>query len=509
MTIDPLNHKPSSISEIPLPASQSRPLDPHCEHSTDMAIAVRSVSKMYALYATPQARLKQSLWYALPRFIRGSQAPEFFREFWALRNISFEVSKGETVGIIGRNGSGKSTLLQIIAGTLTPTYGEVQINGRVAALLELGSGFNPEFTGRENVYLNGSILGLSQAEIDELYDDLVAFADIGQFIDQPVKLYSSGMVVRLAFAVQAFVPKQVWIVDEALSVGDVAFQRKCMAVLEKFKNGGGTVLLVSHDTQTVVRQCKRCLLLVEGELLIDGPSKPVTDLYQRIMFSNSAQNAELISIVRQQGLTQALAHIPTLNHSEGSSFQTIYLKSEPNSAYYALGTDNSLTDWYDPALTHTGEIIYGSGEAEIVDYGFYNDQKRQVNVVITGRNYTWAYRAKFYEDSHNVQFGMMLKTVDGITVAAYASKQEKVEIPFVPGGVEVEVSFNLRLNVNPGNYFLNGGISSYDEQGNFTYLNRGVDIYMLRVLAPDDRQPAGIAYLEPQFSYRVVGPQAS
>lgn len=240
--------------------------------SSDIAISVRNVSKMYPLYADPRDRLRQSLWYARPRLLRGSHPPEFFKEFWALQDVSFEVKRGETVGIIGRNGSGKSTLLQIIAGTLTPTGGEVQVNGRVAALLELGSGFNPEFTGRDNVYLNGSILGFSRDEMSELFDEIVAFADIGQFIDQPVKLYSSGMFVRLAFAVQACVKPDVLIVDEALAVGDVFFRQKCYARLEELMYQDTAVVLVTHSMTIVQDYCQNTAFLDKGRLMYFGES---------------------------------------------------------------------------------------------------------------------------------------------------------------------------------------------------------------------------------------------
>jgi lipopolysaccharide transport system ATP-binding protein len=236
----------------------------------NLAISVKNVSKMYPLYADPQARLRQSLWYALPKFLRGNHPPEFYKEFWALRNISFEVKKGETVGIIGRNGSGKSTLLQIIAGTLVPTGGEVGVNGRVAALLELGSGFNPEFTGRENVYLSGSILGFSREEIDDLFDEIAAFADIGQFIDQPVKLYSSGMFVRLAFAVHACVKPEILIVDEALAVGDVFFRQKCYARFQKLMGEGTSILFVTHSLPIIEEMCQYAILLNQGQSIFQG-----------------------------------------------------------------------------------------------------------------------------------------------------------------------------------------------------------------------------------------------
>jgi lipopolysaccharide transport system ATP-binding protein len=238
--------------------------------ATDVAIQVRGVGKMYRIYDRPQDRLKQMLW-------RGRRM--YGHEFWALRDISFDVHKGDTVGIIGRNGSGKSTLLQIIAGTLAPTEGEIAVHGRVAALLELGSGFNPEFTGRENVFLNGAILGFSREEMALYFDDIVAFADIGEFIDQPVKLYSSGMVVRLAFAVQAFVPKEVLIVDEALAVGDIFFQAKCMAQMRRLLDNGVTVLFVNHETGAVKSLCRRALLLDHGRMIENSTADIVAEKY--------------------------------------------------------------------------------------------------------------------------------------------------------------------------------------------------------------------------------------
>jgi len=239
--------------------------------SNGAAICVRGVSKRYLLYDRPQDRLKHAfLW----RIGKGCA-----REFWALRDISFEVNRGETIGVIGRNGSGKSTLLQIIAGILKPTCGEVTVHGRVSALLELGSGFDPEYTGRENVYMNGAILGLSPAEVDERFDAIAAFADIGQFIDQPVKLYSSGMFVRLAFAVATSFDPDILVVDEALAVGDIRFQHKCMARIKQMVDRGVSVLLVSHAPDTVKRFCQRALWLEQGENRYMGEAGAAVDNY--------------------------------------------------------------------------------------------------------------------------------------------------------------------------------------------------------------------------------------
>jgi lipopolysaccharide transport system ATP-binding protein len=245
--------------------------------SDDLAIKVEGLGKCYHIYDTPRDRLKQ---FILPRLqnMIGQRPKQYYREFWALRDVSFEVKKGETVAIIGRNGSGKSTLLQIICNTLNPTCGKVTTNGRIAALLELGSGFNPEFTGRENVYLNGTILGLSRSQIDAKYDSILRFADIGQFIDQPVKTYSSGMIVRLAFAVIAHVEADILLVDEALAVGDAVFTQKCMRFIRSFQQQG-TLLFVSHDMSSVTSLCRRGIWLDRGRCEIDGEAKKVCQAY--------------------------------------------------------------------------------------------------------------------------------------------------------------------------------------------------------------------------------------
>ena len=247
--------------------------------SDDIVLSVRNVSKCFEIYEKPVHRLYQTLC---------AGRKKFYREFWALKDISFDVRKGECVGIIGRNGAGKSTLLQIITGTLAATAGTVELKGRVAALLELGSGFNPEFTGRENVYMNGAILGLTRKEIDERFDDIVAFADIGDFIDQPVKTYSSGMMVRLAFAVNVFVDPEVLIVDEALAVGDAAFQRKCFMRMDALRQKGVTLILVTHDTGTVKSRCDRAIYLKDHVVKRNGPAEDVVAEYMRDMFPSES-----------------------------------------------------------------------------------------------------------------------------------------------------------------------------------------------------------------------------
>jgi ABC-type polysaccharide/polyol phosphate transport system ATPase subunit len=246
--------------------------------SSEIAIKVESLSKCYQIYGQPHDRLKQSIYPRLQR-LAGKQTKQYFREFWALKDVSFEIKKGETVGIIGRNGSGKSTLLQMICGTLNPTGGSIQTNGRIAALLELGSGFNPEFTGRENVYMNAAVIGLSREETDARFDRIVAFADIGDFIQQPVKNYSSGMFVRLAFAVSVHTQPAILVVDEALSVGDIAFQNKCMQKIRELKEQGTSILFVSHDLSTVQIICDRVIWLQQGQLMQQDDAVSVCQEY--------------------------------------------------------------------------------------------------------------------------------------------------------------------------------------------------------------------------------------
>jgi lipopolysaccharide transport system ATP-binding protein len=270
----------------------------------EFAIRIENVSKCYEIYDTPRDRLKQFL---LPRLARkvGRAPRQYFREFWAVKEVSFTVRKGETVGIIGRNGSGKSTLLQMICGTLTPSGGQIQTNGRIAALLELGSGFNPEFTGRENVYMNATVLGLSNDEIDARFNAIVAFADIGDFIEQPVKTYSSGMMVRLAFAVIAHVDADILVVDEALAVGDAFFTQKCMRFLRQFMQQG-TVLFVSHDTTALVNLCSKAVLLSHGQVVEIGTPKDVSKHYLASLYK-ARQDVDGVAGIMEEDATSTVA----------------------------------------------------------------------------------------------------------------------------------------------------------------------------------------------------------
>lgn len=304
----------------------SQPTTPAPDKQADIAIDVRGVGKTFRLYKRPQDRLLQ-------HFTRRT----LFREFHALDDISFQVRRGETIGIIGRNGSGKSTLLQMICGTLTPTQGQVTVHGRIAALLELGAGFNPEFTGRENVYLNASILGLTPRQVDERLDDIFAFADIGEFVDQPVKTYSSGMYVRLAFAVIAHVDADILVIDEALAVGDALFTQKCMRFLRKFRETG-TILFVSHDSSAVTNLCQRAIWLADGSIRQHGSAKDVCESYLAWLFGSQNQRQAVRGSQTETAQPQQWhdARLPYINASNLRNDLEIF-RFDPQQASFGQG----------------------------------------------------------------------------------------------------------------------------------------------------------------------------
>ncbi len=302
-----------------------------------LAINVSHLSKRYEIYDTPRDRLKQ---FVLPMIqgLTGNTPKQYFKEFWALQDISFQVEVGETVAIVGRNGSGKSTLLQIISGTLMPSSGRVETHGRIAALLELGSGFNPEFSGRENVYLSAVVLGLSKEEVDDKFDDIAAFADIGAFLDQPTKTYSSGMLMRLAFSVNTCLEPDILIVDEALSVGDVPFQSKCFKRLRKLSDAGTSILLVSHDISTVRSICRRALWLQQGGSEMWGEAKEVAKKYEKFCWQEQGVVLEAPEIE-----TKEFSNPPSLSANGDESFLGIPdLLFEPNPTFESNRQGSSM-----------------------------------------------------------------------------------------------------------------------------------------------------------------------
>lgn len=404
--------------------------------SDDFAVRVQGLSKCYEIYASPRDRLKQFLLPRLHGLLRRSPG-KYFRDFWALNDVSFDVQPGETVGIIGRNGSGKSTLLQMICGTLNPTRGSVQTRGRVAALLELGSGFNPDFTGRENVYLNAAVLGLSQHEIDARLADILDFADIGQFIDQPVKTYSSGMVVRLAFAVQSQIEPDILIVDEALSVGDAKFQAKCFDRLTKLKERGTSILLVTHSSEQIVTHCSRAVLLNDGAVVEIGEPRRIVNRYLDLLFGR----------VRKPDM-QTDAASPLLPVAP------------------VLASNYPLSQSTDLFSTHPGynphEYRWGDGSARILDFFLAADGEAYPSVIETGQQIVLAVSVQFVTEMVRPILGVTIKTKEGVTVYGVNSETLAVdafELLGQAGSVVVpELRFCCRLA--PGDYFVSLGLAS-------------------------------------------------
>jgi lipopolysaccharide transport system ATP-binding protein len=447
-----------------------------------VAIELSHVSKRFAMFAKPEDRLKQMVVPRLQRLVRATPG-KYFREFGAVNDVSLTVRRGETVGIIGRNGSGKSTLLQLIVGTLTPTSGNLNVHGRIAALLELGAGFNPEFTGRENVYVNGAILGCSREEMDEKFEAIAAFANIGEFIERPVKTYSSGMFVRLAFAVATAVEPDILVVDEALSVGDEAFQRKCFARIEAIKERGGTILFVSHSAQTIVQLCDRAVLMEAGEKILEGEPKLVVGQYQRLV-NASDDGAAIVKadISAMGGIARA---VQTLNLTELEAI-------EGDTSGQTNEEGDGQADYFDPNLNSESGIEFVSLGALISDVRVTTLGGKRVNVLRPRKRYVFRYLVTFNRSVNSVGFGMLIKTVNGFELGGIATVFEKsMQIEQINNGDSYEVAFEFDATLAEGRYFMNAGVLS-NLEGSLTYLHRLLDIISIRVVSPNLRISTGV-----------------
>ncbi|QKQ77346.1 ABC transporter ATP-binding protein [Nostoc sp. TCL240-02] len=399
-----------------------------------IAISLKNVSKCYKRYARPVDRLKELL---LP-------GKTYAQEFWAVRDVSFEVIKGETMGIIGRNGAGKSTLLQLICGTLTPTSGELQVNGRVAALLELGAGFNPEFTGRENVYMNGAIMGLSRQEVDERFDQIAAFADIGDFIDQSVKTYSSGMYVRLAFASAIHIYPDILIVDEALAVGDMFFQAKCMARMRQMMDSGVTVLFVSHDIGSVKSLCQRCAFIEHGQLINIGKASIVVNNYLNNI--RKTTNDELKKQLLQQVKNVEISPIKLLQQPNQNNRLKI------TSAFEILVKTDEEVNFGDSAYR------YGDGGAKLLDIKILNSQHEVTEQLDYKEDFYIQASILFEKDFSTFCAGYLIKDLKGIEIIGSTTTTENIDMPAVQAG-EVYIIETKTLNIlNDGIYTIVFGV---------------------------------------------------
>jgi lipopolysaccharide transport system ATP-binding protein len=419
--------------------------------SKDIVIDVKNLSKCHHIYEKPGDRLKQMLF-------RGRK--KLYREFWAVKDVSFEIKKGETVGIVGQNGSGKSTLLQLICGTLNPTSGSVNVSGRISALLELGSGFNPEFTGKENVYLNASILGLNKEEIDARYNEMLAFADIGDFIDQPVKTYSSGMLMRLAFSVSINVDPDILVIDEALAVGDDLFQRKCFSRLEFMKDSGVTILFVSHSASQVITLCDRAILIDKGNLLAINEPKFIVNKYHRMIYAPAELRAEI--------------------------------RDELLDSSQDLIADFSPKEFYDENFNPSSRVEYVSQGAFIHDISIKNMSNTPVNFLLSGNLYKYTYKVKFDVDANNVRFGMLIKTISGIELGgAVSGDKEPNELLFLKKNTLVNVEIIFRAALNSGTYFLNAGVTARLNE-EVHYLHRVLDAVSFKINSNNNVYSTGL-----------------
>lgn len=420
--------------------------------SSNTVLSVHNVGKCFYMYDRPADRLKDLIKPKLG-FLPGLKNQKFHTEFWALKDVSFEVGRGECVGIIGQNGSGKSTLLQIIAGTMSPTVGHVDVHGKVTALLELGSGFNPDFTGRENVYLNGCLLGLTRKEIDEKFDWIASFADIGPHLDQPVKTYSSGMMLRLAFAVQAAVDMQILIVDEALAVGDARFQLKCFKRLEELKANGTTILFVSHATELVRSICNRGLLLNGGDVIYWGDAKVATIKYYEILFPEQTPEVSSQDLFDGSSETEAIVH-------QGGSEPPSYEAHVPNSD--APGSEDTSDYCLNLSVSDMKGDQWGIGGAELISASIVGLDKP--NILVGGRQLKvkcrFSWKIDFVKDlvtsqgyEKNITLGISLCDNKGRYLFGCNGFDNFVQIDIDKEG-ESTVEFKLKLPyLMPGIYF--------------------------------------------------------
>lgn len=450
---------------------------------SELAISLRGVSKCFKRYQKPVDRLKDLL---LPGKNRST-------ECWAVRNIDLDIPKGQTFGIVGRNGSGKSTLLQIIVKTLMPTTGDVKVNGRVSALLELGSGFNPEFTGRQNVFFNGRLLGLSQSEIEEKFDSIAAFAEIGDFIEQPVKTYSSGMFVRLAFAVASSVDPDILVVDEALSVGDEAFQRKCYARIQSIQERGGTILFVSHSATSVIELCDTAVLMDRGEALLYANPKLVVSNYQKLLYA-PPENVE--------GLRQQIRKL----HSDDASAQLDSSVSLNNLSTKQADLSCLKSPLYDPNMVPKSTISYISLGAKIANPHVLTLSGERANILSRRQEYFYTYSVKFSEPARNVRFGMLIKTITGLEIGGAASHTPDNAIPHVEAGSVLQVKFRFSCFLQPGVYFLNAGVLGTIDEAE-VFLHRCVDIAMFRVQQEKNMLETALIDFQTEASVSAAQPQ--
>ena len=409
----------------------------------NLAISVQGVSKIYKLYDKPIDRLKEAV---------SLTHKSYHRDFFALSDISFDVKKGETVGIIGTNGSGKSTILKIITGVLSPTTGTAEVSGNISALLELGAGFNSEYTGLENIYMNGTMMGFSRQEMERRMDDILRFADIGDFVNQPVKTYSSGMFVRLAFALAINVDPEILIVDEALSVGDVFFQAKCYRRMEEMMKNGTTILMVSHDMGSIIKYCDKVVLLNRGHFVAQGEAGKMVDLYKKILANQTDELAEALIEQKKEALGLPVGEV----HTDKSMKERMNLNPEVQE--------------------------YGDGRASFEDFGTLDARGNVTNLLLKGEMFTIRERVRFHAPIENPIFTYTLRDKKGTDITGTNTLFEGTEIKPVKDGDVYTVSFRQKMNLQGGEYLLSMSCTGY-ENGEHVVYHRLYNVLSLTVIS--------------------------
>ncbi len=420
----------------------------------EKAIDVKNVTKIYRLYDRPADRLKESL---------SLTKKNYHKDFYALKDVSFDVEKGQSVGIIGTNGSGKSTMLKIITGVLTPSEGAVNVEGKISALLELGAGFNMEYTGIENIYMNGTMMGFTRAEMDAKLPEILEFADIGEFVHQPVKSYSSGMFVRLAFALAINVDPEILIVDEALSVGDIFFQAKCYHRMDELRKKGTTILMVTHDMSSVLKYCDKCILLNNGEKVAEGRPGEMVDLYKKIL---AGQYDQLEAMIDEREAANRV-------------------EKKQNSA--AEHSANALTadgkDLMRASMTINPNVNeYGNGKAEIYDFGILDKDLRLTNLVLKGESFTIREKIRFHERIEAPIFTYTIRDKKGTDLSGTNTMFENADVGSVGPGDEYEVEFTQNMDLQGGEYLISMSCTGF-EQGEHVVYHRLYDLLNLTVIS--------------------------
>ena len=418
-----------------------------------LAIHVEGLNKVYRLYDHNRDRLIDSL---------GLARKKRYREHFALKNVDLDVHHGECVGIIGTNGSGKSTILKIITGVLNPTSGNVQVNGRISALLELGAGFNYEYNGIENVYLNGTMIGFSEKEIDEKLQDILDFADIGDYVYQPVKTYSSGMFVRLAFAVAINIDPEILIVDEALSVGDVFFQAKCYHKFEEFKKQGKTILFVSHDLSAISKYCDRAVLLNQGVKLGEGSPRDMIDIYKQVLVGQYElpSGDKKANLAADEDIRKAAAE--KTDGTEG--------KKDPAEPVPGVNVQ---------------ALEYGTKEAEILEYYMTDGAGLRTSAILKGEPFTLHMKVRTHKDLPAPIFALSIKNIKGVEITGTNTMVEKSFLESVKAGEALDITFTQRVRLQGGEYLISLGVTGY-EGDTFTVYHRLYDILNLTVISDHD-----------------------